>query len=79
MKQISPTINRIGYVAFTFLGIVKPMMSQDFTEATTLGIALIFDPFDPNVPLGQRPWWQQALLYTQIAVSFAAVGAMFLK
>jgi len=79
MQHLSPTINRIGYVAFTLLGIVKPILSHDFTEATTLGVALIFDPFDPNVPPGERPWWQQAMLYTQVAASFAAVGVMLFK
>lgn len=79
MKQLSPTINRIGYVLFTLIGLVKPIVSHDISEATTLGIALIFDPFDPTVPLGQRPWWQQALLYTQVTVTLVAVGAMLFK
>lgn len=64
---------------FTLIGIAKPIMSHDLSEATTLGIALAFDPFDPAVPLGQRPWWQQAILYTQVAATLVAVGALVMR
>ncbi|MFZ9598200.1 MAG: hypothetical protein ACO28T_07360, partial [Schleiferiaceae bacterium] len=33
-----------------------------------IGIALAFDPFDPNQPWGERPRWQRVWLYTHLAL-----------
>jgi hypothetical protein len=60
-RQISWRVNRWIYAIFTLAGILF-LALRDYNQAWIfLGTALIFEPFPPKVPFGQRPayqrWW----------------------
>ncbi len=56
---------RIGYVGCIVFSIILMLIYKDQMEGlSVLGIALIFDPFDPLVPFNKRPAGQRILLLT---------------
>jgi hypothetical protein len=66
--------NRYLYIGFLILGIYQALFNKDCTQAaTTLGIGLAFDPFNPEQKWNDRPTWQKAVLITHLA----SVAAMF--
>lgn len=73
MTNNSITFNRFGYGAFVLLAIYY-ISKGDYLETTsTLGIALIFDPFNQATPFNQRPKWQQAWLVVHLMLVFASL------
>ena len=78
---ISPTVNKVFYGLFVASGIFFLFFSEDKTMAIAqFGIALIFDPFSPDVPFPQRPLYQKAWLITHLAVFFAVmVWVLFVR
>ena len=69
-KDISPAINRWGYVAFVLLSLYFLFVSKDIvTAASNLGIALIFDPFNPAVKWTNRKGWQKAWLVVHVLLT----------
>lgn len=62
----------LGYVLF---GVYLMIFRRSFGEAAIyLGIALAFDPFDPQVTWKQRPIWQRAALIIHLAMVAACLG-----
>jgi hypothetical protein len=62
----------LGYVLF---GMYLMIFRRSFGEAAIyLGIALAFDPFDPQVSWKQRPIWQRAALIIHLAIVAACLG-----
>ena len=62
------------YAAFLLLGLFQAFFSKDHVQAaSSLGIGLAFDPFDPEQKWGDRPMWQKAVLIVHLAL----VAAMF--
>jgi hypothetical protein len=76
---ISPGINRIFYGLFVASGIFFLFFSEDNTMAIAqFGIALIFDPFSPEVPFPKRPFYQKAWLTVHLLLLFASLGWVIL-
>jgi hypothetical protein len=42
--------------------------------ASSFGIALVFDPFNPQQPWNERPTWQKVVLIVHLAVVAAVFG-----
>jgi hypothetical protein len=69
-KDISPAVNRWGYVAFVVVSLYFLFVSNDiFTAASNLGIALIFDPFNPAVKWTERKTWQKGWLLVHVLLT----------
>lgn len=65
----SRLINRIAYTLFVLSALYFYFFSEDKMQAIAqLGIALIFDPFDPQVPWQKRPLYQKIWLVAHLSV-----------
>lgn len=66
---------RVGYSLFIVLAIYYLISDSDYIECSiNMGIALIFDPFDPKVAWNRRPMWQRAWLIVHLFVAAAVLG-----
>jgi hypothetical protein len=66
--------NKFLYVGFLALGLFQTLMNHDYMQAaTSMGIALAFDPFNTEQKWNDRPTWQKTVLILHLAV----VAAMF--
>lgn len=73
MKKNKPqfVFYRVAYVLFVLIAIYYIISGKDYLEAAaTLGIALIFDPFKPEIPWNEKPTWQKSVLITHLILSF---------
>ncbi len=72
--------NRYAYVGFLVL-VIYLFIKGDYEWAfANLGIALVFDPFDPSVKWQQRPMYQKVWLLVHLALTFAGLFyTIFLK
>ncbi|MBI3219860.1 MAG: hypothetical protein HYZ44_10135 [Bacteroidetes bacterium] len=69
-------ILRILYGAFVALGIYY-LLRKDISEAmSTLGIGLIFDPFDQQVKWNDRPAYQKIWLVVHLSIVLGLVGIL---
>lgn len=65
--------NKFLYIGFLLLGIYQIFTRDYLQAASSLGIGMAFDPFNPEQRWNDRPVWQRAVLI----VHLAAVAAMF--
>ncbi|MEY4811824.1 MAG: hypothetical protein RL751_1626 [Bacteroidota bacterium] len=66
--------NKFLYVGFLALGLYQALLNKDyFQAASSMGIGLAFDPFDPEQKWTNRPTWQKSVLI----IHLAWVAAMF--
>lgn len=71
----SIAINRWMYGAFIVLSAYFIFISQDIgTAAANMGIALIFDPFNPAITWAKRPTWQKIWLIVHVAITLGLFG-----
>lgn len=78
-KDISPAVNRWGYVAFVLLSLYFLFVSKDLlTAASNLGIALIFDPFNQSTKWVNRKKWQNAWLVVHVLLTLGLLLYGFL-
>lgn len=71
-KDLTPSFNRVAYGLFALLAIYQIFIKKDFIEAaSSMGIALIFDPFNQSVTWNERPLWQRAWLIVHLAIAAA--------
>jgi hypothetical protein len=67
-------INKFLYAGFLLLGIYQAIFTKDYVQAaSSLGIGMAFDPFNPEQKWNDRPTWQKATLIihlTLLAVMF---------
>ncbi len=72
--------NRYAYVGFLVL-VIYLFIKGDYEWAfSNLGIALVFDPFDPSVKWQQRPMYQKVWLLVHLTLTFAGLFyIIFLK
>lgn len=69
------SFNKILYIGFVLLGLFQVFFSKDYLQAaSSIGIALAFDPFDPEQKWNDRPTWQKAVLIVHLAVAAALLG-----
>ncbi|MGL2964433.1 hypothetical protein ACSVH2_11490 [Flavobacterium sp. RSB2_4_14] len=74
VRSITP-FNRVLYVLFILLAVYQIFVKKDYIDATaSLGIGLIFDPFNPNQPWQERPMWQKVWLFVHLAIVALVFG-----
>jgi len=80
-KQATPTLfNKMAYTAFVALAVFMWLFSKDKMLATSqLGVALVFDPFNPAVPWNKRPTYQKVWLLAHTGILFALFGYVLLS
>lgn len=67
--------NRILYIGFVLLSAYFAIFRQDFGQAAIqAGIALAFDPFNPEQKWNDRPIWQRAWLIIHLGCTAALFG-----
>jgi hypothetical protein len=75
-KPKGKNFNKPAYVIFMAAGIVSFCM-KDFSEAFTfIGFAMIFDPFNTEVPFNKRPFYQRAWLFIHLLLTIALLVLM---
>lgn len=68
-KDWSKSFNKMLYAGFILIALFYLLFSKNIPEAlSSLGIALIFDPFNPNQPWAQRPFYQRAWLFVHVGI-----------
>jgi hypothetical protein len=68
------SFNKFLYIGFVLVGLFQALFSKDYMQAaSSFGIALAFDPFDPEQKWNERPTWQKAVLIIHLGL----VAAMF--
>ncbi len=71
---MATSFNKFLYLGFVLVGLFQAIFSKDYMQAaSSLGIALAFDPFDPEQKWNERPTWQKAFLIIHLGL----VAAMF--
>lgn len=66
--------NKWVYGAFVLLALYHLIWGDFGSAAGTLGIALVFDPFDQTQPWGERPLWQKAWLMIHLSLALGLLG-----
>jgi|UniRef100_UPI00404AE55A hypothetical protein len=74
-NSIPPGFNRALYGMFLLFAVYQCWTHTDYTSAaSSVGIALVFDPFNQQQPWNQRPGWQKAWLVGHPAVAAGLFG-----
>jgi H+/Cl- antiporter ClcA len=69
------SFNKFLYIGFVLVGLFQALFSKDYMQAaSSFGIALAFDPFDPEQKWNDRPTWQKAVLFVHLAIVAALFG-----
>jgi hypothetical protein len=69
-KDWSKSFNKILYTGFLLIAVFYLVFSKNIPEAVaSLGIALIFDPFNPEQPWAQRPLYQRVWLIVHVGIA----------
>ena len=67
--------NKTLYVGSLILGLYYLIFKEDYLQAaSSMGIGLIFDPFNPEQNWKERPNWQKAILILHLAFVAAMIG-----
>ncbi len=72
--DVTTPFNKWAYAAFVVLAVYFLFRNDLFSAASNLGIALIFDPFNPAVKWGDGRTWQKVWMLVHLAVTLALVG-----
>jgi H+/Cl- antiporter ClcA len=79
-KDKSLLFNRAMYGAFIAFSFYFLLITKDVGSAmSNLGIALIFDPFNPKISWSNRPNYQRVWLFLHVGVVVAMVGYLLLN
>ncbi len=74
-KDVTPQFYKIAYGLFVLLALYQILVRRDFIDgASSMGIALVFDPFDQTVGWNERPFYQKAWLIVHLGVAAALLG-----
>jgi hypothetical protein len=75
IATVKTPFNRYLYIGFLVLGIYQATANKDYLQAASqTGIALAFDPFNPEQTWNDRPTWQKATLIIHLALVAALFG-----
>ncbi len=67
--------NKFLYIGFLLLGIYQSVFAKDYMQAaSSFGIGMAFDPFDPEQKWKERPTWQKAVLFIHLGITAAMFG-----
>lgn len=72
-------ISKYLYIGFVLLGMYYLLFNKDYFEAaSSLGIALVFDPFNTDQKWNERPTWQKSalILHLILLVAMFTLGMM---
>ncbi len=73
-KQTVRNFNKPAYVVFVLAGIYF-LIQRDFSQVVIFwGLALVFDPFNIEIPFSKRPFYQQAWLMVHVTVTLVAIA-----
>ncbi|MFM8484871.1 MAG: hypothetical protein ACKOCH_00940 [Bacteroidota bacterium] len=62
-------VNTFLYILMVSLGVFQFFNTGDLMDCfANLGIALVFDPFDKDVPWKNRKLWQKGILLVHVGV-----------
>lgn len=64
-------INRYAYILYLILVAYLLIKGDIEWAAANMGIAMVFDPFDPRVKWQDRPLYQRAWLIAHLTLTFA--------
>ena len=68
-------INKFVYIAFLLLGFYQAIFSKDYIQAaSSFGIGMAFDPFNPEQKWNDRPTWQKVILFIHLGLAAAMFG-----
>ena len=68
-KDWTKSFNRILYTGFVIITLFYLLFSKNIPDAVaSLGIALIFDPFNPQQPWAKRPLYQRIWLIVHVSI-----------
>jgi len=71
-KNISPLVYKLFYSAFIAISIYYFLFTNDFMSGvSSLGIGLVFDPFDQKIRWNNRPFYQKAWLFVHVFMVMA--------
>ncbi len=74
-KDYTMPFNKAAYILFLALALYQILVRQDFIDAaSSMGIALIFDPFNQNIAWKNRPQWQRIWLMVHLFLAAALLG-----
>jgi hypothetical protein len=67
--------NKFLYIGFLLLGIYQSVFAKDYMQAaSSFGIGMAFDPFDPEQKWNERPTWQKVVLFVHLGITAAMFG-----
>jgi hypothetical protein len=70
------SFNKYIYAFFVLVSIYYIVQKDYGMAVVQLGIALVFDPFNPNQPWNERPIWQRGWLIFHLACVASLFGFM---
>lgn len=76
-KDVTSGFYSLAYILFVLLAIYQIFGKSDLIDAaSSMGIAMIFDPFHQSVAWKERPFWQKAwmIIHLTIALSLLVYG-----
>lgn len=74
-NDYSIPFNRTLYILFLLLSLYYVFFNGDFIQAaSSLGIGVIFDPFDRKITWTERPIWQRVWLLVHLGLAAACLG-----
>jgi hypothetical protein len=66
-------INKPAYLILLMAGIYF-LIQKEFSQAVTFfGLALVFDPFNTEIPFNKRPVYQQLWLFIHLSITLALI------
>ena len=75
--QTPARIMPLLYAGFTLLGVYQLFKGSPQDSMSSLGIALAFDPFNPNISWKQRPVWQKIWLVIHLTTVLVLLAGLF--
>jgi hypothetical protein len=75
LNTMKTPYNKFLYVGFILLGIYQTFFTNDYLQAaSSLGIGMAFDPFNPELKWNDRPFWQKAVLVLHLSIVAVLFG-----
>lgn len=70
-------LQKILHISFITTGILFLFLKENIDNAIIyFGLALAFDPFDPQQKFQERPQWQKWILYAELMFVFFLLGRL---
>lgn len=74
-KELTDYFYKIGYSLFIVLAFYQLLFRNEWIDAaSSMGIALIFDPFGHKIAWNDRPLWQKIWLFVHLGIAAALLG-----